>query len=83
MSVDITNLTSSLSKGPVWIKFTKKDGTERVGSFTTNASSIPAEKQPVGTSTRKVSTTSTRVFDLEKQEWRSFSNDSVIDWSVI
>jgi len=80
----MSDIKEALAKGPVWVKFTKKDGTERVGSFTTNSSMIPGDKQPTGNgAARKVSADNTRVFDIEKQEWRSFSNNSVIEWSVI
>lgn len=80
----MSDIKEALAKGSVWVKFTKKDGTERVGTFTTNPSMIPGEKQPSGSApSRKVSADNTRVFDLEKQEWRSFSNNSVIEWTVV
>ncbi len=65
------------------IVFTKKDGTEREMHCTLVESRIPAEKQPK--SQASDSTTSegrngsaVRVFDTDKQEWRSFRWDSVI-----
>lgn len=80
----MSDIKEALANGSVWVKFTKKDGSERVGTFTTSSKLIPATKQPSGTGTpRKVSDSNTRVFDLEKQEWRSFSNDSVIEWTVV
>lgn len=80
----MSDIKEALSKGSVWIKFTKKDGSVRIGTFTTNPGMIPTTQQPTGKgSSRKVSTTNTRVFDLEKQEWRAFSNDSVIEWTVL
>jgi hypothetical protein len=60
------------------ITFTKRDGTEREMFCTLVEASIPQEKQPK-TQTESSSTTGStvRVFDTEKQEWRSFRWDSV------
>ena len=74
---------SALSTSGLIVTFTKKDGTERVMRCTTNLSMIPVEKHPKGEKTisegeEKKVETSKRVFDLEKQEWRSFRYDSVI-----
>lgn len=80
----MSDIKEALAKGSVWIKFTKKDGSIRIGTFTTNSSLIPTTQQPKSeAAARKVSTSSTRVFDMEKQEWRAFSNDSVIEWNVV
>jgi hypothetical protein len=75
-------INEALHKGTVWIKFTKKDGSVRVGTFTNNFSLIPESKSPKGTGAPS-SPFTTRCFDVEKQEWRSFKNDSVIEWSEI
>ena len=64
----------------VTITFTKKDGTERVMKCTLDPEQLPKvepkaiteDKKP-----RKESTTSMRVFDLEKNEWRSFTIKSI------
>jgi WYL_2, Sm-like SH3 beta-barrel fold len=61
------------------IVFTKKDGTEREMFCTLVESKIPEDKRPQ-TQEEKSSQTSgsaVRVFDTEKQEWRSFRWDSV------
>lgn len=60
------------------ITFTKLDGTEREMRCTLIAEAIPQEKQPK-TQTEGSQTTGSavRVFDIEKQEWRSFRWDSV------
>ena len=83
----MSDIKQALANGNVWIKFTKADGTVRIGTFTTSSKYIPADKQPkpadASKPARKVSADSTRVFDVEKQEWRSFKNDSVIEWSVL
>ena len=59
------------------ITFTKKDGTVRDMRCTLSAGRIPADKQPKGESSSKDSGSAVRVFDTEKQEWRSFRWDSV------
>jgi hypothetical protein len=62
------------------IVFTKKDGTEREMFCTLSENKIPQDKQPkteIGTAVRSFSDDALRVFDTEKQEWRSFRWDSV------
>ena len=59
------------------VTFTKKDGTERELYCTLLQSAIPEDKKPKGTGPAEVTDTVKRVFDVEKQEWRSFSWDSV------
>ena len=61
---------------------TKKDGTHREMFCTLAESKIPTEKQPKSqasdsTTTGSRNDESVRVFDTEKQEWRSFRWDSV------
>jgi hypothetical protein len=65
-----------LKDGPVTISFLKKDGTERKMTCTLSESKIPEEKMPKNTGKAK-SDESQPVFDLEKQEWRSFRWDSM------
>lgn len=60
----------------LYITFTKSDGSERVMRCTLIDDKIPEDKKPKGTGS--VSSESTqRVFDLDKQEWRSFKLDSI------
>lgn len=60
------------------IMFTKKDGTEREMRCTLSESRIPADKQPKeSTASSQTSGSALRVFDTEKQEWRSFRWDSI------
>lgn len=68
---------SALSKNGMVVTFIKKDGTERVMRCTTNLNNVPSEKHPKGTGTGSTETVK-KVFDLDKQEWRSFRVDSVI-----
>jgi hypothetical protein len=60
----------------VTITFTKKDGTERTMVCTLAESKIPSEKSPKNTG-KSQSDEALAVFDLEKQDWRSFRFDSV------
>lgn len=65
-----------LHEGTVRVAFTKADGSERIMQCTLQESSIPADKIPKGVRT-VTSEETQRVFDTEKQEWRSFHWDSV------
>jgi hypothetical protein len=58
------------------VTFTKKDGTERKMICTLAESKIPSEKTPKNTGKAK-SEDAIAVFDIEKQDWRSFRWDSV------
>lgn len=58
------------------ITFTKADGTDRSLLCTLRESAIPEDKLPKGTG-REASDDTQRVFDLEKNEWRSFRWDSI------
>lgn len=72
---------SLLQKGPVTVTFTKADGTDREMLCTLDHSQIPEtpiKPKPVDGVVReskerkKPDEHSIRVFDLDKQEWRSF-----------
>ena len=71
----------------VTVTFTKQDGTERVMNCTLKPELLPVvEVKPLaeGKQPRKESTTSIRVFDLEKKEWRSFTTKNVtkVEFSI-
>ena len=59
------------------VVFTKKNGEERVMICTQNMDLIPSANHPLGEG-RPYTANQVRVFDLEKHEWRSFLEDSVI-----
>jgi hypothetical protein len=59
------------------ITFIKKDGSSRDMFCTLVESRIPTDKQPKTETTSKDSGSAVRVFDTEKQEWRSFRWESV------
>ena len=67
----------------VKIIFTKKDGTEREMICTLAEENIPSEKAPKNTG-KSNSDEAIAVFDVEKQDWRSFRWDSVkkIEFSI-
>lgn len=58
------------------ISFTKRDGSIRNMRCTLIQSKIPAEKIPKS-ETPSSTETVVRVFDLDKQDWRSFRWDSL------
>ena len=67
----------------VTVTFTKKDGTERAMVCTLVNDKIPSEKAPKNTG-KSNSDEAIAVFDVEKQDWRSFRWDSVkrIEFSI-
>jgi hypothetical protein len=75
-------LLDVLRTGTVNVTFTKKDGTERNMRCTLREAMIPTEALPTGESTRKKSDAVISVFDLEKDDWRSFRVDSVTSYQV-
>jgi len=60
----------------VIVTFTKADGTDREMRCTTSPSRIPEDKTPKGVR-ENTSEEIQRVFDLDKQEWRSFKWNSI------
>ena len=75
--------TSLLKSQEVTISFTKKDGTERKMICTLAENKIPSEKMPKNSEKSK-SDDALAVFDIEKNDWRSFRWDSVtkIDYKI-
>lgn len=69
-------LRTLLSDQDLTISFIKKDGTVRDMVCTLAPDKIPAEQAPKNSGKAK-SDESIAVFDVEKQEWRSFRWDSL------
>jgi hypothetical protein len=74
------------------IKFTKKDGSERAMVCTLDEARIPSDKRPkqldpefadFEKTPAKSSDEALRVFDLEKQAWRSFRWDSIKSVNIV
>lgn len=64
------------------VVFTKVDGSERTMLCTKNFQYIPEEKKPTTDSESKA-TNVMKVFDLEKQDWRSFRLESVKSFTIV
>jgi hypothetical protein len=63
----------------VIVDFTKKDGAARTMKCTLNLDMIASDKQPKGEKTIVDNGDTIRVFDLEKNDWRSFNYSTVTD----
>jgi hypothetical protein len=66
-------LKGMLTTSPGIVTFIKADGTDRVMNCTLQPELLPKVEIKEDVKPRKESTTSMRVFDLEKKEWRSFT----------
>jgi hypothetical protein len=75
-------LCSLLRERDVTVVFTKKDGSERKMNCTLSESKIPSNFSKKD-SKKSENNESVAVFDLEKEDWRSFRFDSVkeVHWS--
>lgn len=86
MSFNRTTLLEALHKGPCTVTFTKVNGEQRVMSCSLAANLLPTPPAPKPVAegkeqvVRKESLETIRVFDLNKQEWRSFRVDGVTDF---
>jgi len=69
-------ILNSIKDKSITVSFTKKDGSNRDMLCTLAESLIPEDKKPK-TENTKFSDDALRVFDLDKQEWRSFRWDSI------
>lgn len=76
--VNIDKLKQILDRQDVFVKFTKKNGEERVMRCTRSVSLIPKDQLPKGIGIVKDGVTP--VYDLDNDGWRSFKNDSVISY---
>ena len=76
-------LLTALSEGKVSVTFTKLNGEERVMVCTKQFDLIPEEHRAKSDKPHKQSDEVIPVFDLDKQAWRSFRNDSVKEWKCL
>jgi hypothetical protein len=76
----ITELKNDLTRKVVNVTFKKMDGELRTMRCTRQLSMVPAEHQPK--IKRRASPDVAVVFDLEKNDWRSFHYDSVRKFKV-
>lgn len=70
-------LKGLLHETELTVVFFKTNGEQRTMRCTLEESKIPADKQPKGLSTRKVSDATISVFDLDASDWRSFRYESI------
>jgi len=84
----IDTLKHYLGMGPVWVKFTKADGSVRNMCCTQDNTLIAEILRDLGRadqlteSGRKPNDDILVVWDLEKENWRSFRKDSVLGFDV-
>lgn len=72
-------LIKTLLKEVTTVTFTKKDGSIRVMNCTRNMNLIPAEFHPkTNDESTSESSDNIRVFDVDKQGWRSFNYNSIV-----
>lgn len=79
----LEELKAALKVGEVKFKFTKKDGTIREARGTTCPDLLPKVEPKEGEEDKpkkviKLSQNVTRYYDLDKEQWRSFINESLI-----
>lgn len=68
-----------LAQGVCSFKYTKKDGSERIASGTRHMDFIRTQgAEPKGSGTEKIGVIT--YYDLEKSGWRSFNEDSFIEF---
>lgn len=76
------HIANLLRRGIVNVLFLKKDGSKRNMVCTLKEEFIPTEKHPKG-SNKVENEEVVAVFDTEKNDWRSFRYDSVIQYYLI
>ena len=74
-----TKLKQALGQGVVNVTFRKTDGTVRKMRATTDQRLFTAN---IVGSDRARPEGVTVVYDLERKDWRSFRNDSVMEWDL-
>jgi hypothetical protein len=72
-------IVEKLTSGVVSFKYTKKDGSERIASGTRNMEFIRTQgAEPKGSGVERSGVIT--YYDLEKTGWRSFNEDSFIEF---
>lgn len=74
---NLAELKKKLHEGVVEFTYIKKDGSERKAKGTLNFEIIEELGGPIPTGQITHPTYTTRYFDIDKEEWRSFLNDSL------
>lgn len=81
--LELGKLREYLKTHFVNVSFTKKDGTHRDMVCTLKPDSLPPQVDLEESIGRKTNDDVIAVFDVAKQDWRSFRIDSVISWRVV
>jgi len=76
-------LKELLSENIVEVEFRKQNGEMRVMHCTLMKSHLPPVTNTKDSTPRRTSPHVTQVWDLEKNAWRSFKNDSVESYKVV
>jgi hypothetical protein len=78
---DVSNLKMALMDGPVIVKFTKANGELREMNCTLCPSLVPQEENDTAEpkKERKQNPDIQPVWDLDKEAWRSFRYDSIVE----
>lgn len=75
-------IKNALQNGELDVKFIKKDGSERLMRCTLKADLLPEQTDQEEQAEKKTPNLDVlRVWDLEKNAWRSFRFDSIIGFS--
>jgi hypothetical protein len=80
MNLDITQLLNQLHNQAVHIHFTKADGTSRIMRATLQAHMLP---ERMTTSHAKPNPQVLKVWDMDKQAWRSVRLDRIQETHVV
>jgi hypothetical protein len=85
MEITKEELKTLLTDNVLSILFKKADGTQRAMLCTLNADHLPVVEKKEGDEVKKTKTpseTNVVVWDIEKNAWRSFRFDSIINYSI-
>jgi len=77
-----SQMKKKLHEKPCYVVFTKVNGEERTMVCTLNEELIPKAAMPKNVMTPNPDTDIVRVYDLEKEAWRSFHMRSVTEFST-
>jgi hypothetical protein len=77
-------LREALHAHVVQVQFLKSDGSVRIMQATLREAHLPTQSVTASHATPRVSSPHVcRVWDLDKQAWRSFRMDSIQSWQII
>lgn len=75
---DVEQIKEMLHAGPCMVQFTKVDGTKRYMKCTLSEALVPPS-DPTKVKTKKHNPDVLPVWDLEKEDWRSFRYDTLLE----